>query len=65
MTPRRNLASWSPGTRRHIKGALAVGATPEEIMEVLKLCVCQGAQACNLGVPILEQELKRRGIEAG
>ena len=53
------------GTRRHTRGALAVGSTPEEIMEVLKLCVCQDAQPCNLGVPILEQELKRRGIEAG
>jgi hypothetical protein len=29
----------------------------EEIMEVLKLCVIQGVQACNLGVPILAEEL--------
>jgi hypothetical protein len=28
----------------------------EEIMEVLKLCIVQGAQACNLGVPILAEE---------
>ena len=26
-------------------------------MEVLKLCVVQGVQACNLGVPILSHEL--------
>jgi len=26
-------------------------------MEVLKLCVVQGVQACNLGVPILAEEL--------
>jgi alkylhydroperoxidase/carboxymuconolactone decarboxylase family protein YurZ len=52
---------YGPGTRRHIKGALAAGATPEEIMEVLKLCVSQGAQACNLGVPILQDELQRLG----
>jgi len=51
---------YAPGTRRHIKGALAAGATVEEIMEVLKLCVVQGVQACNLGVPILAEELKRR-----
>ena len=25
------------------------GATVEEIMEVLKLCVAQGVQACNFG----------------
>ena len=31
----------------------------EEIMEVLKLCVVQGVQACNLGVPILAEELAR------
>lgn len=30
---------YAPGTRRHIKGALKAGATMEEIMEVLKLCV--------------------------
>jgi len=52
---------YAPGTRRHIKGALKAGATMEEIMEVLKLCVVQGMQACNLGVPILAEELERSG----
>ena len=51
---------YAPGTRRHIKNALKTGATMEEIMEVLKLCVVQGVQGCNLGVPILEEELARR-----
>jgi alkylhydroperoxidase/carboxymuconolactone decarboxylase family protein YurZ len=51
---------YAPGTRRHIKAALKLGATIEEIMEVLKLCVIQGVQACNLGVPILAEELARR-----
>ena len=51
---------YAPGTRRHIKGALAAGATVEEIMEVLKLCVVQGVQACNLGIPILAEELLHR-----
>jgi alkylhydroperoxidase/carboxymuconolactone decarboxylase family protein YurZ len=50
---------YAPGTRRHIRGALAAGATVEEIMEILKLCVVQGVQACNLGVPILAEELQR------
>jgi alkylhydroperoxidase/carboxymuconolactone decarboxylase family protein YurZ len=50
---------YAPGTRRHIKGALKAGATMEEIMEVLKLCVVQGVQACNMGVPILAEELAR------
>jgi len=48
---------YAPGTRRHIKGALKARATMEEIMEVLKLCIVQGAQACNLGVPILAEEI--------
>jgi alkylhydroperoxidase/carboxymuconolactone decarboxylase family protein YurZ len=51
---------YAPGTRRHIKAALKHGATMEEIMEVLKICVAQGVQACNLGVPILAEELRRR-----
>lgn len=50
---------YAPGTRRHIKNALKAGATMEEIMEVLKLCVVQGMQACNMGVPILAEELTR------
>ena len=48
---------YPPGTRRHIKAALALGATMEEIMEVLKLCVISGSCALNLGVPILAEEL--------
>jgi alkylhydroperoxidase/carboxymuconolactone decarboxylase family protein YurZ len=51
---------YTPGTRRHIRNALKAGATMEEIMEVLKLCVVQGVQACNLGVPILAEELARQ-----
>jgi len=50
---------YAPGTRRHIKGALAAGASVEEVMEVLKLCVVQGVQSCNLGVPILAEEIER------
>ncbi|WP_165235451.1 carboxymuconolactone decarboxylase family protein [Aquisphaera insulae] len=48
---------YSPGTRRHIAAALKQGATVEEVMEVLKICVALGVQACNLGVPILAEEL--------
>ncbi|HTP98330.1 MAG TPA: carboxymuconolactone decarboxylase family protein [Casimicrobiaceae bacterium] len=50
---------YAPGTRRHVRNALKAGATIEEIMEVLKLCVVQGVQALNLGVPILAEELGR------
>jgi alkylhydroperoxidase/carboxymuconolactone decarboxylase family protein YurZ len=51
---------YAPGTRRHIRNALKAGATSDEIMEVLKLCVVQGVQACNLAVPILAAELQRK-----
>jgi alkylhydroperoxidase/carboxymuconolactone decarboxylase family protein YurZ len=50
---------YGPGTRRHIKNAFKAGATVEEIMEVLKLGVVQGVQACNLGVTLLAEELER------
>lgn len=50
---------YEPGTRRHIRGALQAGATVQEIMEILKLCVAHGVRACNLGVPILAEELAR------
>jgi alkylhydroperoxidase/carboxymuconolactone decarboxylase family protein YurZ len=48
---------YAPGTRRHIKGALKAGATIEEIMEVLKVCVAFGIEACRLGTHILAEEL--------
>jgi alkylhydroperoxidase/carboxymuconolactone decarboxylase family protein YurZ len=54
-----NRQPHTPDTRRHIKKAMKAGATVEEIMEVLKLCVVQGVQACNIGVPILAEELER------
>jgi alkylhydroperoxidase/carboxymuconolactone decarboxylase family protein YurZ len=54
---------YAPGTRRHIRNALQAGATMAEVMEVLKLCVVQGVQACNLGVPILAEELARDGLK--
>ena len=50
---------YGQGTRRHIKNAFRAGATVEEIMEVLKLGVEQGVQACNVGVTILAEELER------
>jgi alkylhydroperoxidase/carboxymuconolactone decarboxylase family protein YurZ len=46
---------YAPGVRRHIRGALEAGATLTEIMEVLKICVSRGVEACNLGLPILAE----------
>jgi alkylhydroperoxidase/carboxymuconolactone decarboxylase family protein YurZ len=50
---------YAPGVRRHIKAALKAGATPEEIMAVLQLCVSMGLEACAQGVPLLAEELER------
>lgn len=47
---------YVPGVRRHIKAALSLGATVGEITDVLKLCVSQGANALDLGVPIVAEE---------
>jgi hypothetical protein len=49
---------YGPGVRRHIKAALKLGATVDEIMGVFKLCVSQGMQSCNMGVPVLAEELE-------
>lgn len=54
---------YAPGVGRHIRGALAAGATPAEIMAVLELCVAFGASALQMGVPILAEELARAGVE--
>jgi alkylhydroperoxidase/carboxymuconolactone decarboxylase family protein YurZ len=50
---------YAPGTRRHIQAALKAGATPEEIMTVLQICVSLGVEACAKGVPILAEELEQ------
>lgn len=46
---------YAPGTRRHIRAALGHGASIEEVMEVLKLCVIQGIQAANMALPVLAE----------
>ena len=48
---------YTPGIRRHTQRALAQGVTVAEIMEVLKLCGALGVGACELGAPILAEEL--------
>ena len=44
--------------RRQVSAAFKAGGTIEEIMEVVKLCIGQGVQACNMGVPTLAEELE-------
>ncbi|SKA38772.1 Carboxymuconolactone decarboxylase family protein [Enhydrobacter aerosaccus] len=48
---------YAPGVRRHIRKALELGATQEEIMAVLQCVAVLGIHSCALGVPILVEEL--------
>lgn len=50
---------YGPGVRRHIQNALALGATREEILQVIQLTTVLGIHACNLAVPILKEELEK------
>lgn len=52
---------YAPGVRRHIRNALTLGATGGEILEAIQLTTLLGIHACNLAVPILDEELKAMG----
>ena len=56
---------YLPGVRQHIKAALAAGATPHEIMEVIELTSTLGIHAMNIGVPILVEVLEEKGLRTG
>jgi len=49
---------YAPGVRRHIRKALELGATRDEIMAVLEGVAVLGIHSCALGFPILAEELK-------
>jgi alkylhydroperoxidase/carboxymuconolactone decarboxylase family protein YurZ len=48
---------YAPGVRRHIRKALELGASREEILAVLQCVSVLGIHSCALGVPILVEEL--------
>jgi alkylhydroperoxidase/carboxymuconolactone decarboxylase family protein YurZ len=48
---------YAPGTRRHIRRALDLGATKEEITAVLQAVSVLGIHTNSLGAPILLEEL--------
>ena len=50
------------GTRRHIRGALAAGATRDEILMTLKVASLLALHSCSLGAPILLEEAKAAGV---
>jgi alkylhydroperoxidase/carboxymuconolactone decarboxylase family protein YurZ len=48
---------YGPGVRRHIRKALDLGATKEEITAVLQLTSVLGIHTMSLGAPMLLEEL--------
>jgi len=48
---------YAPGVRRHIRKALEVGATRQEITAVLQCVSVLGIHTMSLGAPILLEEL--------
>jgi alkylhydroperoxidase/carboxymuconolactone decarboxylase family protein YurZ len=48
---------YAPGVRRHIRKALELGATQEEITAVLQCVSVLGIHTMSLGAPILQEEL--------
>ena len=51
---------YAPGVRRHIRKALELGATREEIAAVLQCVSVLGIHTMSLAAPILHEELAAR-----
>ena len=56
---------YAPGVLRHIRGALAAGATKEEILAVLQAVSVLGIHSMSLGTPILVEELAALSAQEG
>lgn len=50
------------GLALHTRLALEQGASPQEIVDVLRLATAQGLEGCNAGVAILVEELAAAGL---
>jgi alkylhydroperoxidase/carboxymuconolactone decarboxylase family protein YurZ len=48
---------YAPGVRRHIRAALELGVTKQEILAVLQAVSVLGIHSMSLGAPILVEEL--------
>lgn len=56
---------YGPGVQRHIRKALALGATKEEITAVLQLTSVLGIHSMSLGAPMLVEALAAREAADG
>jgi alkylhydroperoxidase/carboxymuconolactone decarboxylase family protein YurZ len=52
---------YQPGLKLHMKNVLGYGGTPEEIMEVMELATLLSVSTMDVGLPILEEEIRRVG----
>lgn len=55
---------YAPGVRRHIRAALELGATQEEISAVLQITSVLGIHTMSLGAPILQEELAAASLRS-
>jgi alkylhydroperoxidase/carboxymuconolactone decarboxylase family protein YurZ len=51
---------YNPGTKNHIRQALALGATKDEILEILEIVTLVGAHSTAEGIPLLLEVLEER-----
>lgn len=57
---------YTPGFLSHLRhGMCDLGATPEELIEVFAICSTLGTSTYLVGIPILCEELQKRGWERG
>jgi len=56
---------YAPGVRRHIRKALELGVSKEEILAVLQAVSVLGIHSMSLGAPILVEELAARKAQGG
>lgn len=54
---------YAPGTRRHIRRALELGATPQEINAVLQAVSVLGIHTSSMGAPILLEEMAAFAVQ--
>lgn len=52
---------YTPGLKLHMKNVLGYGGTPEEIMEVMELATLLSISTMDVGLGVLEEEIKRQG----
>ena len=53
---------YRPGVRQHLQAALRLGATKQELMEVLELSATLSIHVFSTGLPVLLEVLEERGL---